>query len=90
MGFRNWFRRGKNGENVYYDKGTNRFFQVRAKRGNLLICGDFCNYYRDAKTTIMTQTLSKGYLRNCVKVENLDAYPKLWKFDGTGWKVLGK
>lgn len=72
---------------VFYDKRYNRLFQVRGVHDDYLLCGDFCKYYKDAKTNVLTQKLSWNYLKGCIKIKNLDEHPDVLKFNGYGWRV---
>ncbi len=73
---------------VYFDPRTNRFIQVRKQTNNKLHCGEFCEYYEDAQTCLLTQTLSRDYLDGLVKVEDIDKFDKA-EYDGIGWCIKG-
>jgi hypothetical protein len=76
---------------VYYNLRTKEFFRVgkdKVRQG--VVCGGFSNYYQDAKTTSRVQTIPenklRNYLRKCIEITDIESNPKLFFYDGFGWR----
>jgi hypothetical protein len=76
-------------DKVFYDEKMNMFFQTRGNNArDSLLCGGFCHYYNDSKTTTQTQVLSYSYVKKCLEVVALDKMEKYGIHnDGIGWRV---
>ena len=79
---------------IYYSRNENRFFQIRGKNNlsdDIFICGGFTEYYDDAKTSILVQTVDQRYITDIsvlVKESDLNSNNVYgWYDDGTGWRV---
>ena len=58
-----------------YDHRTNHFIMCRFAQDNGIMCGGFCRFYDDAKTSTHRQVLSYDYLWGCRKVGAIDKFP---------------
>ena len=70
--------------NVYYDKKTNRFCQLRSGFEGGFYCS-FAIYYSDAITATNAVPISDEYIKeNMVEVVDVSS---IGIYDGNGWRI---
>ncbi len=55
---------------VYYDVEVNRFLQPRHMDGELIVCGDYTEFYSDAMTTRGEIPYTAEYFKRMILVES--------------------